>query len=247
MSFKAELRISLKGFSVVCPIRYEKLSNETERQKQETFLKVGDNVVEKRFEIFASHPIKIDVKGDGKLVSFQQGDPITDYMNRKKVITNEARDTIFQEAEIKEFQIVDEKEVEVEKDSETSKVFEIVDTRPIDIYSEYIFDKEYEVFSDKKKTKRGEITYESELLKVVEYLYDNKVLGVFQYQRGGLNWAGILKPIMTNGNGKKNYFTALMGLTMTVKQYQHLYEVEIARNKIANAEPIKKKLATLNV
>ena len=253
MSYKAELRIELKGFTGIVPIRYERLSNASEKEKQKTFLKVGDEIAEQKFEVFNNTPFKISV--DGKMVNYQQGERVTDFVDRKKVLIGAETKTIFDKALAKEYQLVEDKkgaiiEQEVETDKETTKLFEIVATRPAESYQEYVFDYEYEIFSDKKKTKTKEITYDNELLKVVEYLHKNNLLGICSFKRNGLSWAGIFRPIMVKGsNGKKglDYFTMVMGLTLTTKQYQHLKEVSIAKAQQPISESIKQTLAILNV
>jgi len=247
------LRIDLKNFTGIVPIRYERLSNASEKTKQKTFIKVGDEVAEQKFEVFNKTPFKISV--DGKIVDYQQGERVTDFVDRKKVLIGADTKTIFDKALAKEYQFVESKkggliEQEVETDRETTKVFEIVATRPAESYQEYIFDYEYEVFSDKKKTKTREITYDNELLKVVEYLHKNNLLGICSFKRNGLSWAGILRPILVKGsNGKTglDYFTMVMGLTLTTKQYQHLKEVSVAKAQQPISKSVQQTLATLNV
>ena len=219
MSYKATLKVSFKGLDLSLPIKYEKITSKAISEQIKVISKADDNeIVNKKFRyIDLTNPCN------------DKTAEIEGIVSRKKVFFGEENGLIYTNDQVKDYQLVEGKngidEVEVSAPSETTNIFDITDTRPLDSWDSFLPEDEYEMYGEDQ----------AGLKKVADYLLANDVVGLFDFQRARTHkpMKAIVKPVFeTNG------FALIFRLTMTKYSFKHLLDLTPVQKQVKSQQRV---------
>ena len=212
MAYNGELVVDFDNFSTTIPFKYEKFTSKeiTDQIKIVSKADDGETVLSKFRYVDINNPL------DDKTSEIEQ------LVQRKKVLIGETNGQIYTSDEVNDFQIrVDEQdnvqEIPVESPDETTKKFEVSDTRTMDSWDSYLTEGDYEVYVEREEI--------GKMKKLADYLVANDIILMTPFQRVNVYGSKVclFKPII---QGDK--FVMMMRMTMTKYQYNHLLDVSDA-------------------
>lgn len=224
--YKAVLKYSFADFKGSIPIRYERLTNKEILEKIEIVKRAMDTKeeIEDKFRY-----LSLDNNED-------KTEEIEQLVKRKKCCVGLETGKVYEKETIQDFQVVSKNgkvvEVEVKSPEETTKVFEIDETRPIEKFHSYLFEGGcYEIWADGKNDREINANT-TDLKSLAEYLKKNGVCLLFDFQRANTHkpQRGFIKPV------KNESLHLLMGLTMTEMVFHHPLKVEKVRKEPKRAK-----------
>ena len=225
MAYKGTLKVSFKDLDLSIPVKYEKITSRDIQEQIKVISKAndGETIVKKFKYIDKTDPTN------------NRTDEIEGIVARKKVNVGEKNGGIYTDDEIKDYQLIEGsdgsiQEVEVSAPTETTNVFEIDDTRPLDSWDSFLPESEYEIFGDDQAS----------LKKLADYLLANDVVALFDFQRARTHkpMKAIVKPVF-----EANGFALLMKLTMTKYNYKHLLDLTPTQKQVKSQQRVQVKLS----
>jgi len=225
MAYKGTLKVSFKGLDMSVPVKYERITSKDIREQIKVISKAddGESVISK---------FKYIDKGDPSL---NRTDEIEGMVARKKVNVGETNGIIYTDDQVRDYQLVEQsdgsiQEVEVSAPTETTNIFEVDDTRPLDSWDSFLPESEYELFGDDQAS----------LKKFADYLVANDVVALFDFQRARTHkpMKAIVKPVF-----EANGFALIMRLTMTKYAYKHLLDLTPTQQQVKSQQRVQVKLA----
>lgn len=224
--YKANLKVSFKDLALSIPVRYEKISSKDIQEQINIVSKATDGeVVEQKYIMTDINDPMKDASADVEKIAA-----------RRKVYVGSNNGKIYTADEVRDFQMIEDEngnmtEIEVSAPTETTKEFDVNDTRPLDIFDNYLAESEFEVWGDDL----------SSLKTLADYLIANSICIMFDYQRARTHkpMKAIIKPVFEDG-GK---WTLVMRTTMTKYNYKHLNEQTNVQKQIKTQNKVKVNLA----
>jgi hypothetical protein len=223
---KANLKVAFSDLNLNIPIRYEKINSKDIQEQINIVSQATDGeIVEQKFRYVDINNPTIDRTADVEQIA-----------SRSKVFLGTTNKKIYTSDEVSDYQIVENSdgtttETEVSAPKETTKDFEINDTRPLDAFDNYLAESEFEVWGEDL----------SALKTLADYLLAHNICLMCDYQRANTHkpMKAIIKPIFEN-NGT---WTLVMRTTMTKYNYKHLQEQTILQQQVKTQNKVKVKLA----
>ena len=221
-SYKATLKANLNGLNITVPVKYERLTSKDVKDKIKIICKADDGEeIKKLFRYVDKGDITQDVT-----------DKVEVFAQRKKVNFGESNGKIYTDDEVKDFQLVEDaktgkiKEVEVAPPSETTKEFEVIGTRPMDSWDNYLAESEYELYSDDQKS----------LKDLADYMIAHDEIVMFEFQRARTHkpMIAFVKPVF-----EPNGFVLVMRLTMTKYSFKRLMDLTATAKQRATTNRAK--------
>jgi hypothetical protein len=207
------------------PVKYEKITSKDIQEQIKVISKANDGEgTAKKFR----YVDKTDPSKD-------RTDEIEGIVARKKVNLGETNNKIYTDDEVRDFQLVEAQdgsiqEVEVSTPTETTNMFEVNDTRPLDSWDSYLPESEFELYGDDQAS----------LKKFADYLLANDIVALFDFQRARTHkpMKAIVKPVY-----EKNGFALIFRLTMTKYTYKHLLDLTPTQKQIKTQQRVQTTLA----
>lgn len=225
MAYKGTLKVSFKGLDMSIPVKYERITSKAIQEQIKVISKAddGEGIIKK---------FKYIDKGDPSL---NRTDEIEGMVARKKVNVGEENGIIYTDDQVRDYQLVEQadgsiQEIEVSSPTETTNVFEVNDTRPLDSWDSFLPESEYEIFGDDQAS----------LKKLADYLLANGIVALFDFQRARTHkpMKAIVKPVF-----EANGFALIMRLTMTKYTYKHLLDLTPTQQQVKSQQRVQVKLS----
>lgn len=224
--YKGNLKVAFKDLNLNVPIRYEKISSKDIQEQINIVSKATDGeIVEQKFRYIDVNNPMTDKTSDVEQIA-----------TRSKVFIGANNGKLYTADEVRDYQLIDDgnggiTEVEVSAPAETTKEFEVNDTRSLDAFDTYLAESEYELWGDDL----------SSLKTLADYLVANNICLMFDFQRARTHkpMKAIIKPVFDeNGN-----WTLMMKTTMTKYTYKHLNEPTAIQRQVKTQNKVRVKLA----
>jgi hypothetical protein len=223
---KANLKVSFSDLTIDIPIRYEKINSKEIQEQINIVSKAADGeVVEQKFKYVDVNDMTQDKTAEVEQIA-----------KRSKVYAGTTNGKIYTDDEVSDYQIIKNEdgtitEEEVSAPKETTKDFEVNDTRPLDAFDNYLAESEFEVWGEDLNA----------LKTLADYLVAHNICLMCDYQRANTHkpMKAVIKPIFED-NGT---WTLVMRTTMTKYNYKHLQEQTILQQQVKTQNKVKVKLA----
>jgi hypothetical protein len=225
MAYKGTLKVSFKDLDLSVPVKYERITSKDIQEQIKVIAKAndGESVIKKFRYIDKTDP------------TIDKTEEIEGIVARKKVNLGENNGQLYTDDEVRDYQLVEQtdgsiQEVEVSAPSETTNIFEVNDTRPLDSWDSFLPESEYELFGDDQAS----------LKKLADYLVANDIVALFDFQRARTHkpMKAIVKPVF-----EPNGFALIMRLTMTKYTYKHLLDLTPTQQQVKSQQRVQVKLS----